>query len=95
MLFHADTDSSWGPQPFVANAIGTRSATLAAFLPDAGNADALVQRLNRLFLHGAMSAEMRKTVVNAVNKLPATEPLRRARMAVRLILGSVDYQVQK
>ena len=46
----------------------TRSAhsspTLAAFLPDASNADALVERINRLFLHGTMKADMRQTIVN-------------------------------
>ncbi len=62
---------------YVPNAIGTPSPPLAAFVPDAGNADALVERLDRLFLHGTMSAAARKTIVNAVNKSPLTESLRR------------------
>ena len=65
------------------------------FLPDAGNPDALVSRLDRLLLHGAMRPAMRKTIVNAVSRLPATDPLRRVKMALNLILASVDYQVQK
>jgi hypothetical protein len=50
--------------------IGTPSPALTTFLADANQPDALVARLDRLFLHGTMSAAMRKTIVNAVNKLP-------------------------
>ena len=52
--------------------------------------------MNRLFLHGTMTADMRKTIVNAVNKLPPTR--RRcggSSSRVNLTLVSVDYQVQK
>jgi hypothetical protein len=86
---------AWGPQGFVPNATGTPSPALTAFLPDAANADALVERMNRLFLHGAMKADMRQTIVNAVNKLPTTAALRRVKLAVNLTLVSADYQVQK
>ena len=85
----------WGPRPYVPNALGTLSPPLTAFLPDANNADVLVERLNRLFLHGTMSAAARKTIVNAVNKLAPTEALRRVKLAANLILISIDYQVQK
>ncbi len=86
---------AWGPQAFVPNATGTPSPALTAFLPDAANADALVERMNRLFLHGTMNADMRQTIVNAVNKLaPAAAP-RRVKLAINLTLVSVDYQVQK
>ncbi len=85
----------WGPQPYVPNATGTQSPPLTAFLADAANPDALVERLNQLFLHGTMRADMRKTVVTAVGKIAATNPLRRVKMAVNLILVSVDYQIQK
>ena len=95
LIFQPGGDPDWLPKPFVPNATGTPPVTFAAFLTDAGDADVLVERLNRLFLHGAMSAAMRKTVVNAVNKVPANNPLLRTKIAVRLILGSVDYQVQK
>ncbi len=85
----------WGPLAYVPNATGTPSPTLAAFLPDAANADALVERINRLFLHGTMKADMRQTIVNAVNRLPPTAALRRVKLAINLTLVSVDYQVQK
>ena len=57
--------------------------------------DIIVERLNQLFLHGAIRADMRKSVVTAVTKVAATNPLRRVKMAVNLILVSVDYQIQK
>ncbi|MEP7181940.1 MAG: DUF1800 family protein [Betaproteobacteria bacterium] len=91
----ADVAPVWGPQPFVINATGTPSPPLTAFLPDAGNVDVLVDRLDRLFLHGAMRPAMRKTIVNAVSAIPPENPLRRVKLAVNLILASIDYQVQK
>ncbi len=87
--------NGWDPIGYVPNATGTPSPALSAFLPDAANADALVERANRLFLHGTMKADMRQTIVNAVNKLPSSQATRRAKLAVNLTLASVDYQVQK
>jgi hypothetical protein len=85
----------WGPQPYVVDATGTPSPPLTAFLPDAGDANALVDHLDRLFLHGTMSAVMRKTIVNAVTQIPSDSALRRVKLAVNLTLASVEYQVQK
>lgn len=98
LLYSVDqswSPSYWGPQAYVANATGTQSPKLTAFLADAANPDVLVERLNQLFLHGTMRAEMRKSVVTAVGKVAATDALRRVKMALNLILVSVDYQVQK
>lgn len=83
------------PQPFVPNAIGTPSPTLAAFVADGGDADKLVSHLDRLFLHGTMSTDARRTIINAVNKIPASDPRARALLAVNLVLVSVDYQIQR
>jgi uncharacterized protein (DUF1800 family) len=94
LLFNQD-GGLWGPQPQVRNAVGTPSPALTAFLPDAANPEVLVERLNRLFLHATMRAEMRKTILNAVNAIPASDPSRRVKMAVSLILVSIPYQVQK
>ena len=85
----------WGPLGYVPNAVGTRSPALSAFLGDAANPDVLVERLNRLFLHGTMTPAARKTIVNAVGKLDPGNPLRRVKLAVNLVLVSLDYQVQK
>ncbi|MFO1311591.1 MAG: DUF1800 family protein [Burkholderiales bacterium] len=85
----------WGPVGFVPNAVGTPSPPLSAFLADAAAPDVLVERLNRLLLHGTMTPAARKTVVNAISKLDPANPLRRVKMAVNLILVSIAYQVQK
>ena len=85
----------WGPQPQVPNATGTQSPALTAFLADAANPDVLVERLNKLFLHGTMRDDMRKTIVTAVNKIDPSNALRRVKLAINLIVVSVDYQVQK
>lgn len=102
LLYNVDqraANPDWGawyaPQPFLYAPVGTSSPALTAFLADASNPEVLVSRLDRLLLHGTMRPEMRRTIVNAVGKLPANGPLRRVKMAVNLILVSVDYQVQK
>jgi len=87
--------TNWGPQPYLANAQGTVSPPLTAFLTDASNPEALVDRLNRLLMHGTLPAATRKTIVNAVSKVDAGNPLRRVKMALNLMLTSIDYQVQK
>jgi uncharacterized protein (DUF1800 family) len=98
LLFNVDQPWNapwWGPQPFLANATGTPSPSMAAFLADAADPEALVARLDRLLLHGTMSAPMRKVIVNAVTKVPAANAQRRVKLAANLILTSIDYQVQK
>ena len=97
LLYFVDQGNAsvWAPQPFLANAIGTSSPALTPFLADAGDAAKLVERLNRLFLHGTMRENMRQSVVTAVNKIAPTDPLRRVKMALNLIVVSIDYQVQK
>ena len=91
----ADVAPAWGPQPYVVNATGTLSPSLTAFLPDAGDVNVLVDRLDKLFLHGTMRPVMRKTIVNAVNKIAPENALRRVKLAIQLTLTSVDYQMQK
>jgi len=85
----------YGPRPWVVDAKGTPCPTLSAFLADAADPAALVGRLARLFLHGTMRPGHRRAVVDAVNGLPQGDALGRTRMALRLTLASIDYQVQK
>ncbi len=85
----------WNPLGMVPNAIGTPSPPLTAFLPDAADPSKLVARLDRLLLHGTMSEPARKTITTAVGKVSADDPLRRVKLALNLILVSIDYQVQK
>jgi len=87
--------NNFEPQPFVRNAMGTHSPALTAFLADAADADRLVRRLDRLFLHGTMSDAARNVIVSAVDKLDPGQALRRVKLAVNLVLVAIDYQVQK
>jgi uncharacterized protein (DUF1800 family) len=97
LLYNSDFTygNQFQPMPQVYNALGTPSPALTPFLADASQPHALVARLDRLFLHGTMTTSMRQTIVNAVNKLSPSDPLRRVKMAINLILASIDYQVQK
>jgi uncharacterized protein (DUF1800 family) len=55
----------------------------------------LMDALNQKMMHGAMSSQMRATILNAVLAAPSTNPLLRAQTAVYLIATSSQYQVQR
>lgn len=55
----------------------------------------LMDALNSKMMHGAMSANMRSTILTAVLAAPNTNPLLRAQTAVYLIATSSQYQVQR
>jgi hypothetical protein len=62
----------------------------------APNSANLVDRLNRLLLHGTMSDNMRSSIVTAVEAVsPSTDTLKRARQALYLVATSSQYQVQR
>ena len=63
--------------------------------PLASNPDQLIEALNQLLLHGAMSAEMRDSVRVAVETIPASNARLRVRTALYLIATSSQYQVQR
>jgi uncharacterized protein (DUF1800 family) len=66
---------------------------LQQLAPNAGN---LVDRLNRLLMHGTMSDEMRNSIISAVNAVtPSTDTLKRARQALYLVATSSQYQAQR
>ncbi|MFO1311599.1 MAG: DUF1800 family protein [Burkholderiales bacterium] len=98
LLYH-DTNQGftpyYGPQGYVPNATGTSVPSLSAFMADAADADKLVSHLDRLLLHSTMTADARRTIISAVNKIPASDARGRARLAVSLVLVSIDYQIQK
>ncbi len=66
----------------------------AALAADPNN---LVNTLDALLLHGAMSSSMRTSILTAVNAAPsgANQNLERARAAIYLIASSSQYQVQR
>ena len=55
----------------------------------------LVESLNQVLLHGAMSPEMRTTVTDTVAAIPATNLLLRAQTALYLVASSSQYQVER
>ncbi len=61
----------------------------------AGDPTAMVSYLDRLLLHGTMSAAMKTSVVNAVNAVPASNPRLRAQQALYLVATSSQYQVER
>ena len=44
---------------------------------------------------GGMSTEMRNTLINAINQIPATNPAERARTAIYLVVNSPEFIVDK
>jgi uncharacterized protein (DUF1800 family) len=74
--------------------LGT-SIDLASWDSQAANPDQLLDSLNTLLLHGAMSLEMRQAIKTAVASVPATNPRLRVRTAIYLIATSSQYQVQR
>jgi hypothetical protein len=71
------------------------SFDLSGYQAVAGDATALTDRLDRNLLAGTMSVAMRAAIAGAVNALPATDTLNRARTALYLVVSSPQYQVQR
>ena len=55
----------------------------------------LMNVLNIRMMHGAMSQQMRSTILNAILTVPASNPLLRVKRAVYLVATSSQYQVQR
>jgi uncharacterized protein (DUF1800 family) len=73
---------------------GTR-LDLAPYQAIAQDPAALADRLDRNLLAGTMSAAMKGAIATAVNAVPATDPLGRARAAAWLVVTSPQYLVQR
>ena len=80
--------------PDLYGATGTQR-DLAGYLAVAGDASALADRLDRNLLAGTMSTAMRQAIAGAVNALPASDTLNRARTALYLVVSSPQFQVQR
>jgi hypothetical protein len=80
------------PLPTYPGATGTQP-DWSALSAIAGNATALVDKLDALLLHGTMSDGMRSGLATAI--AATTDPLTRARTAYYLVITSSDYQVQR
>jgi len=55
----------------------------------------LLDTLNTRMMHGAMSTQMRNSILTAVNSITSTNPQQRARQALYLVTTSSQYQVQR
>jgi hypothetical protein len=55
----------------------------------------MLDALNQRMMGGAMSSQMRSTILTAVQAVSATTPLARAQQAIYLIATSSQYQVQR
>ena len=82
------------PEATVIGGTGTSldMSTLQALAP---NPSAMVDKLDQLLLHRTMSAQMKSAIVAAVNVIPASDTLSRARTAAYLFVTSAQYQVQR
>ncbi len=55
----------------------------------------LLDVLNQRLMHGAMSSQMRSSILTATNAVASTDPLNRVKAAVYLVVTSSQYQVQR
>lgn len=78
----------------VYGATGTR-LDLARYRALASDPAALADRLDADLLAGTMSAGMKGAIVTAVNAVPASDPLNRARTAAYLVVTSPQFQVTR
>jgi uncharacterized protein (DUF1800 family) len=59
---------------------------------------ALVNELNRILLHGTMSAQMKNSILQAITTIPTSDSqfaMKRARSAIYLVITSSQYLVQR
>jgi hypothetical protein len=82
------------PDPTVWGAMGTQ-LDWSPWAALAGDPAVLVQRLDRLLVHGTLSAPVRGAIAEAVRAVPASDPLARAKSAFYLVVTSSQYQVER
>jgi uncharacterized protein (DUF1800 family) len=82
------------PDTAVYGATGTQ-LDWSALTPLAGDASALVAKVDRLLTHGTLSPAARAAIVTAVNAIAASDPLARAKTAFYLVASSAQYQVER
>ncbi|MGB9148792.1 MAG: DUF1800 domain-containing protein [Burkholderiales bacterium] len=61
----------------------------------AADTNAMLEKINTLMFHGAMSGAMKDSIARAVNAVAVDDPLLRARTAVFLAVTSSQYQVER
>jgi hypothetical protein len=61
----------------------------------AADPSALVDYLNRVFMTGSMSPEMRTVLIDTIGQISANDLAERVRSALWLVLNSPEYVVEK
>jgi uncharacterized protein (DUF1800 family) len=82
---------------FVFGSLGsTTTVNFDSYASQASNPSALLDSLNTLMLHGTMSADMKTSILTAMQAVPAgtNQALQQAQAAIYLIGTSSQYQVQ-
>ncbi len=82
---------------FVFGSMGSgNKLDFSSYATQASNPGALVDTLNGLLMHGAMSSDMKNGVVTAMQSVPAgsKQLMQEAQTAIYLIASSSQYQVQ-
>ena len=82
------------PDATVIGATGT-SLNMSSLQALANDPVQLLAKLDALLLHGTMSPQMKSAIIAAVNVIPASDTLSRARTAAYLVATSSQYQVQR
>ena len=82
---------------FVFGSLGSGTVVnFSSYATQAANPGALVDTLNTLLTHGSMSADMKTSIVSAMQTIPpgSNQALKQAQTAIYLIGSSSQYQVQ-
>ena len=82
---------------FVFGSLGsTTTVNFGSYASQASNPGALLDSLNTLMLHGTMTADMKTSILTAMQAVPAgtSQALQQAQTAIYLIGTSSQYQVQ-
>ncbi|CAN5535511.1 hypothetical protein BH18VER1_BH18VER1_00660 [soil metagenome] len=87
-LYRAIFEHIGAPGHFISLGL-TKEETLA------DDPEKLVERLDLLLTSGSMSAEMRKILVRAIEKIPASQRIARAKTAIYLVITSPEFVVEK
>jgi uncharacterized protein (DUF1800 family) len=82
------------PDSTVAGATGTK-INLSPLATLAADPEKLMDKLDLVMMHNTMSVAMRSIIIDAINAVPASDSLARARTAVYLVATSPQYQVER
>jgi uncharacterized protein (DUF1800 family) len=74
--------------------IGTK-LDYSAYQPQAGNPQQLVDALDTLMMHNAMTVPVKNTIVQTVTNIPSNNPALRTQTAIYLVATSPQYQVER